>query len=46
MWFRRVTGTTLGLLIPGAGPLVVPVVAMAPGGVILGITWLTWSSGR
>ena len=60
MWFRRLTGFLLGLLVlalgaflgvdelRGAAPVRwwYPVFALVPGALILGVTWLTWPSGR
>jgi hypothetical protein len=60
MWFRRLTGTVLGMIILALGVFLsydelrgseparwwFSVFAVVPGALILGITWLTWSSGK
>ena len=60
MWFRRLTGMALGLLILALGLFLgydelrgpqpprwwFPVFAIIPGGLILAITWLTWSVSK
>jgi hypothetical protein len=60
MWFRRMTGAVIGLLILALGIFLsidelrgdeparwwFPAYALAPGVIVLAITWLTWSSPR